>query len=109
VSDDAELVRRALARDAGAFRAIMQKHNRRLYRIARGVLKNNADAEDAVQDAYVSSLQSGKPDRPEVEAAVRTIIRWSGDNPDRGGLIETPARVTRAFEGPLSATLRTRS
>ena len=40
----------------------------------------------------------GKPDRTEVEAAVRTIIRWSGDNPDRGGLVETPARVTRAFE-----------
>ena len=40
----------------------------------------------------------GKPDRAEVEAAIRTIIRWSGDNPDREGLIETPARVTRAFE-----------
>jgi GTP cyclohydrolase IA len=39
-----------------------------------------------------------KPDRAEVEAAVRTIIRWSGDNPDRDGLVETPARVTRAFE-----------
>ena len=56
VSDDAELVRRALARDAGAFRAIMQNHNRRLYRIARGVLRNNTDAEDAVQDAYVSAF-----------------------------------------------------
>jgi len=55
-SDDAELVRRALARDAGAFRTIMQKHNRRLYRIARGILRNNADAEDAVQDAYVSAF-----------------------------------------------------
>ena len=40
----------------------------------------------------------GKPDRAEVEAAVRTIIRWSGDNPERDGLIETPARVTRALE-----------
>jgi GTP cyclohydrolase I len=40
----------------------------------------------------------GKPDRAEVEAAVRTIIRWSGENPDREGLIETPARVTRAYE-----------
>jgi GTP cyclohydrolase I len=39
-----------------------------------------------------------KPDRAEVEAAVRTIIRWSGDNPDREGLVETPAPVTRAFE-----------
>ncbi|HZP75395.1 MAG TPA: GTP cyclohydrolase I FolE [Pseudolabrys sp.] len=41
---------------------------------------------------------SGKPSRAEVEAAVRTIIRWSGDNPDRDGLLETPARVTRALE-----------
>jgi GTP cyclohydrolase I len=40
----------------------------------------------------------GKPDRAEVEAAVRTIIRWSGEDPDREGLVETPARVTRAFE-----------
>ena len=40
----------------------------------------------------------GKPDRAEVEAAVRTIIRWSGEDPDREGLIETPARVTRAYE-----------
>jgi RNA polymerase sigma-70 factor (ECF subfamily) len=55
-SDDAELVRRALARDEAAFRAIMQKHNRRLYRIARGVLRNNSDAEDAVQNAYLSAF-----------------------------------------------------
>jgi len=41
---------------------------------------------------------AAKPDRAEVEAAVRTIIRWSGDNPDRKGLVETPARVTRALE-----------
>lgn len=53
---DADLVGRALAHDAGAFRAIMQKHNRRLYRIARGILRNNSDAEDAVQDAYVSAF-----------------------------------------------------
>src|SRR5262245_66515627 len=42
--------------------------------------------------------QSGKPDRAEVEAAFRTIIRWAGDDPDRNGLIETPARMARAFE-----------
>ena len=56
VSADAELAGRALARDAGAFRAIMQKHNRRLYRIARSILRNNTEAEDAVQDAYVSAF-----------------------------------------------------
>jgi RNA polymerase sigma-70 factor (ECF subfamily) len=53
---DTELAGRALARDAGAFRAIMQRHNRRLYRIARGILRNNTEAEDAVQDAYVSAF-----------------------------------------------------
>src|SRR5689334_20959017 len=38
--------------------------------------------------------REGKPDRAEVEAAVRTLIRWSGDDPLREGLLETPARVT---------------
>ncbi len=40
----------------------------------------------------------GKPTRAEVETAFRTIIRWAGDDPARDGLIETPARVARAFE-----------
>jgi GTP cyclohydrolase I len=39
-----------------------------------------------------------RPDRAEVEAAVRTIIRWAGDDPRRDGLAETPSRVARAFE-----------
>jgi len=56
VLDDVELVRRVLARDADAFRTIMQRHNRRLYRIARSVLRNNAEAEDVVQEAYVSAF-----------------------------------------------------
>ena len=54
--DDADLVQRVLARDAEAFRTIMQRHNRRLYRIARSVLRNNVEAEDAVQEAYVSAF-----------------------------------------------------
>ena len=56
LSEDAELVRRAIARDADAFRTIMQRNNRRLYRIARSILRNTADAEDAVQEAYVSAF-----------------------------------------------------
>jgi GTP cyclohydrolase IA len=39
-----------------------------------------------------------RPSRAEVEAAFRTIIRWTGDNPDRDGLIDTPSRVARAYE-----------
>jgi len=39
-----------------------------------------------------------KPTRAEAEAAVRTLIEWSGDNPDREGLLETPARVARSYK-----------
>jgi RNA polymerase sigma-70 factor (ECF subfamily) len=56
LSDDAELVRRALTRDEAAFRAIMERHNRKLYRIARGILRNDSEAEDVVQEAYVKAF-----------------------------------------------------
>jgi RNA polymerase sigma-70 factor (ECF subfamily) len=56
VLDDAQLVRRALARDAEAFRTIMQRHNRRLYRIVRSILRNDDEAEDVVQEAYVRAF-----------------------------------------------------
>ena len=39
-----------------------------------------------------------KPTREEAEEAVRTLISWTGDNPDREGLIETPKRVVKAYE-----------
>jgi len=39
-----------------------------------------------------------RPGRAEVEAAFRTILRWTGDDPSREGLIETPARAVRAME-----------
>jgi RNA polymerase sigma-70 factor, ECF subfamily len=54
--NDAELVRRALTADPEAFRAIMQRHNRRLYRIARSVLRNDSEAEDAVQETYIAAF-----------------------------------------------------
>ena len=43
-------------------------------------------------------IENPRPTRADVEAAVRTIIRWTGDDPQRDGLIETPSRVTRSFE-----------
>ena len=39
-----------------------------------------------------------RPDKAEVEQAIRTMIRWAGDDPERDGLRETPDRVARAFE-----------
>jgi GTP cyclohydrolase I len=39
-----------------------------------------------------------KPSREEAEAAIRTLLRWAGDDPEREGLRDTPARVARAYE-----------
>jgi len=38
-----------------------------------------------------------RPTQSDAEAAVRTLIEWAGDDPDREGLLETPARVARAY------------
>ena len=43
------------------------------------------------------SKAARKPTREEVEEAVRTLIRWTGDDPSRDGLIDTPKRVARAY------------
>jgi RNA polymerase sigma-70 factor, ECF subfamily len=56
--DDAELVRLALQRNGAAFRLIMQRHNQRLYRIARSVVQDDSEAEDVVQEAYVRAFGS---------------------------------------------------
>lgn len=50
---DAELVARTRAGDALAFELIMRRYNRRLFRLARSLLKNDAEAEDALQESYV--------------------------------------------------------
>ncbi|KAB7615512.1 GTP cyclohydrolase I FolE [Amylibacter sp. SFDW26] len=42
-------------------------------------------------------LAETRPSREEAEDAVRTLLRWAGDDPDREGLLDTPARVTKAY------------
>jgi GTP cyclohydrolase IA len=44
------------------------------------------------------SSAPARPTREEAESAVRTLIRWAGDDPDREGLLATPGRVVRAYE-----------
>jgi len=53
---DHELVDLARQRDEGAVRAITQRHNRRLYRVARAILRNDGEAEDVVQETYVRAF-----------------------------------------------------
>ncbi|GJE41694.1 GTP cyclohydrolase 1 [Methylobacterium soli] len=43
------------------------------------------------------AIAMGRPSREEAEAAVRTLLRWAGDDPNREGLIDTPARVVKAY------------
>jgi RNA polymerase sigma-70 factor, ECF subfamily len=55
---DAELAAQAAAGDARAFEALMRRHNRMLFRTARAILRDDAEAEDALQDAYVHAYRS---------------------------------------------------
>ena len=48
--------------------------------------------------AVRSRKKESRPSREEAESAVRTLIRWAGDDPDREGLRDTPGRVARAYE-----------
>jgi GTP cyclohydrolase I len=58
-------------------------------------MSSNVRALEAIRP---SRAKVDRPGRAEVEDAFRTIIRWTGDDPEREGLIETPARLARAFE-----------
>ncbi len=48
--------------------------------------------------AEVSAFDKNRPSKEEARDAVRTLIKWAGDDPDREGLLDTPDRVVRAYE-----------
>jgi len=56
--DDDALLRRIRAGDRDAFSLLMRRYNRRLYRVARSVLRDDAEAEDALQDAYLQAYRA---------------------------------------------------
>ncbi len=61
----------------------------------------DAVVEGAFTDKKRAADQDNRPQRPtraEAEEAVRVLIAWAGDDPTREGLVETPARVARAYE-----------
>ena len=55
---DAEIARRVAAGDQDALQLLMRRHNQTLYRTARSILKDDAEAEDAVQEAYLSAYRA---------------------------------------------------
>ena len=52
----------------------------------------------AARFAEETAATTDRPTRQEAEEAVRTLLRWAGDDPSREGLIDTPARVVRSYE-----------
>ncbi|HJW41234.1 MAG TPA: GTP cyclohydrolase I FolE [Rhizomicrobium sp.] len=52
----------------------------------------------AASKSSLRAVAGGRPSRTEAEEAIRTLLRWTGDDPNREGLKDTPARVARAFE-----------
>ena len=62
------------------------------------VAKPKGTAALAQGAADKAALSSGRPSRAEAEQAVRTLIRWAGEDPAREGLRDTPSRVVRSYE-----------
>ena len=70
--EDAALVIRAGRRDHAAFETLMRRHNGKLFRVARAMLRDDADAEDALQDAYLEAYRH--IDRFRGEASIATWL-----------------------------------
>jgi GTP cyclohydrolase I len=51
-----------------------------------------------LEELFPPAAVTARPSRDEAEAAVRTLIRWACDDPDREGLLDTPRRVVKAYE-----------
>ena len=52
---------------------------------------------------YMDKPVTDRPSQEEVEAAVRTLIRWTGDNPEREGLLDTPRRTAKCSAATTNA------
>lgn len=57
-SAESELIRRAVRKDEAAIRAILQANNRRLYRVARSIVRDDGEAEDVLQEAYLRAFSA---------------------------------------------------
>lgn len=84
---------------------MLKLKSRKLYVFRQRTIKKeiNVAPDDSIKikrPRIVSSGSTGisRPSREEAESAVRTLIRWLGDTPEREGLLDTPKRVVKAYE-----------
>lgn len=90
---DAELAASAAAGDPGAFQAIMRRHNRLVFRAARSILRSDAEAEDAVQEAYLKAWRALPSFRAEARLStwlVRIAINEALQRVRRRGAVVIP-------------------
>jgi len=128
--DDGHLVARARRGDTDAFRAIVEQHGRRLFRLARRITGNDMDAEDVVQETFIKAHrglvdQAGYDDRATIGAWLhriasnqaldllrarrRAIVRTVNDAPGVPGLVETaPSQAPDPERRAIDAEVRRR-
>jgi RNA polymerase sigma-70 factor (ECF subfamily) len=68
-ASDAELLTRLATGDSVAFEALMRRHNQRLFRIARAIVKDEAEAEDTLQEAYLDVYRHAASYRGDAQVA----------------------------------------
>ena len=94
--DDADLIQRISRGDAPAFEVLMRRHNQKLYRAARSILLNDADAEEAVQEAWWKAYRSFKTFRGDARPstwltriAINEALMQRRRNKARAAIIES--------------------
>ena len=121
--DDAELVARIGRRDQAAFEMLMRRYNGKLFRVARAIVKDDAEAEDALQDTYLEAYRRIGSFRGESQLVTwltrivinqalmrlrrqkrdRVVVPFSGG---RGASHETLEMADARIESPPDATMR---
>ncbi|MEO8078617.1 MAG: RNA polymerase sigma factor [Acidobacteriota bacterium] len=123
---DTSLVRRVALGDQAAFEALMRRHNTRLFRVARAILRDDTEAEDALQDAYLDAYRHLGEFRGDSQPATwltrivinqalmrrrrsrrggASVIQFSHRNPTGAHRTEDDV-ADHKTESPSSATLR---
>jgi GTP cyclohydrolase I len=67
-------------------------------RVTSAGVTGTAAVSAGAANGAASTAMEDRPTREQAEAAVRTLLRWAGDDPDREGLRDTPSRVARAYQ-----------
>jgi RNA polymerase sigma-70 factor, ECF subfamily len=99
---ETDLIRRAVEKDPEAIRAIIKDHNRRLYRVARSVVRDDGDAEDVLQEAYAKAFNALKDFRGEAGLSTwLTRIVFNEALQWRRRRIDVPAEAPRENEADI--------